>query len=155
MNQIVSHMLEGYESGRITRRQLIQALTALATTPPPPPRAAASTFRGVGLNHIAIRAANVQRSRNFYQKHFGLPVLHESQSNCFLGPGKNFLTIFQNPNPGLDHFCSAIEHFNADGAMDELKRQGLNPTRPAGSDRVYFPDPDGLTVQLSSVDHHA
>jgi len=39
--------------------------------------------------------------------------------------------------------------------MEELKRQGLNPNRPSGTDRVYFPDPDGLTVQLSSVDHHA
>jgi hypothetical protein len=67
----------------------------------------------------------------------------------------NFLTLFQNPNPGLDHFCVAIESFSADGAMEELKREGLNPTRPEGTDRVYFPDPDGLTVQVSSIDHHA
>ncbi len=39
--------------------------------------------------------------------------------------------------------------------MEDLKRQGLNPNRPSGTDRVYFSDPDGLTVQLSSVDHHA
>jgi len=32
--------------------------------------------------------------------------------------------------------------------MEELKRQGLTPSRPSGSDRVYFPDPDGLTVPL-------
>ena len=114
-----------------------------------------STFQGVALNHIAIRVTNVPRSRDFYQKHLGLPVIHESETNCFLGLGKNFLTLFQNPNPGLDHYCIAIENFKADAVMEELKRQGLNPNRPSGSDRVYFPDPDGLTVQLSSVDHHA
>ena len=154
MKQIISDMLESYELGKVSRRQLIQGLAVIAGAAYPA-RAAASTFQGVALNHIAIRVSNVQRSRDFYQKHFRAPVIHESQRDCFLGLGKNFLTLFQNPNPGLDHFCIAIENFSADGAMEELKRQGLNPTRPDGSDRVYFPDPDRLTVQVSSIDHHA
>jgi catechol 2,3-dioxygenase-like lactoylglutathione lyase family enzyme len=91
------------------------------------------------LNHIAIRTADVQRSRDFYQKHFALPVIHESQDNCFLGLGKNFLTIFQNPVPGLDHFSIAIEHFNADRAMDELKRRGLNRHDPVARIAPTFP----------------
>ena len=153
MQQIISRMLEDYDHGRLSRRQLIQGLVAITAGCAAP--ASGSTFRGMALNHIAIRVTNVQRSRDFYQKHFGLPILHEAETNCFLGLGKNFLTLFQNPNPGLDHFCIAIQAFNADAVMEELKGQGLNPTRPSGSDRVYFPDPDGLTVQVSSVDHHA
>ena len=108
-----------------------------------------------GLNHLAIRVTNVERSRDFYQKLLGLPVIHEGQDNCFLGLGKNFLTLFRNQNPGLDHYCIAIPKFSADSVMETLKQQGLNPRRPSGSDRVYFPDPDGIEVQLSSVDHHA
>jgi lactoylglutathione lyase len=154
MKQIISHMIESYEVGRISRRQLIQGLAAIATASYAAP-AQGSTFQGIGLNHIAVRVTNIQRSRDFYQKQLGLPLLHESQDNCFLGLGKNFLTLFHNPNPGLDHFCIAIEQFSADAVMEELKKQGLNPTRPGGTDQVYFPDPDGLTVQLSSVDHHA
>ena len=154
MEQLISRLLEGYERGRVTRRRLIQGLGAIAAASYAVP-ADGSTFQGVALNHIAIRVTNVPRSRDFYQKHLGLPVLHESETNCFLGLGKNFLTLFQNPNPGLDHYCIAIENFKADAVMEELKRQGLNPNRPSCSDRVYFPDPDGLTVQLSSVDHHA
>ena len=153
MQQIISRMLESYEDGRLSRRQLIQGLVAITAGHAAP--ASGSTFQGMALNHIAIRVTDVQRSRDFYQKHFGLPVIREAETNCFLGLGKNFLTLFQNPKPGLDHFCIAIQSFNADAVMDELKRQGLNPTRPSGSDRVYFPDPDGLTVQVSSVDHHA
>jgi catechol 2,3-dioxygenase-like lactoylglutathione lyase family enzyme len=154
MKEIISNLLESYELGKVNRRQVIQGLAAVASSAYAIP-ADASTFQGRALNHIAIRVTNVRRSRDFYRKHLGLPVIHESQADSFLGLGKNFLTLFQNPNPGLDHFCIAIENFNADTVMEELRRQGLNPTRPSGSDRVYFPDPDGLTVQLSSVDHHA
>ena len=154
MEPIISGLLNGYELGRVSRRQLIQSLAVIAGAAHLAP-ATASTFEGVALNHIAIRVAEIQRSRDFYQKHFSLSVFHESQSDCFLRLCKNFLTLFQNPKPGLDHFCIAITGFSADAAMEELKQRGFNPSRPKGSDRVYFPDPDGLTVQVSSVDHHA
>ena len=152
MEQIISKILERYERGKISRRQLIQGLAAIATLAPTAP-AFGSTFQGVAINHIALRVTSVQRSRDFYQKLLGLPVIRESQSDCFLGLGKNFLTLFLNQNPGLDHYCLAIENFKIDRVMEELKRQGLTPRRPSGSDRVYFPDPDGLVVQLSSADH--
>ncbi len=154
MQQTIANMLSDYERGIVSRRQLIGALAAMASAASKG-SAANSTFQGVGLNHIAIRVTNVHRSRDFYQKHFGLPVLHEAEDNCFLGLGKNFLTLFRNEKPGLDHFCIAIEGFKIDPVMEELKRQGFQARRPAGTDRVYFPDPDGLEVQLSSIDHHA
>src|SRR5207249_1041011 len=154
MKEIIASLLESYERRKVSRRQLIQDLAAIAASAHTVP-ALGSTFQGVGLNHIAIRVTDVQRSRDFYRKHLGMPVIHEAETNCFLGLGKNFLTLFRNQNPGLDHYCIAIENFKVDGVMEELKRQGLNPNRPSGTDRVYFPDPDGLTVQLSSVDHHA
>ncbi len=154
MEQTISKMLASYEGGRVTRRQLIRALTALAAAGAAKP-ADGATFRGLGLNHIALRVSDIPRSKGFYQKHFGLPLIRESESSCFLGMGKNFLTLFKNATPGLDHYCIAIETFKADTVMAELKRQGLNPDRPSGTDRVYFPDPDGLTVQVSSQDHFA
>jgi catechol 2,3-dioxygenase-like lactoylglutathione lyase family enzyme len=154
MQNIIANMLSDYERGIVSRRQLIRALGAVASMASTAV-AANSTFQGVGLNDLAIRVTNIQRSRDFYQKHFGLPVLHEAEDNCFLGLGKNFLTLFRNQKPGLDHFCIAIESFKVDAVMEELKRQGFQARRPAGTDRVYFPDPDGLEVQLSSIDHRA
>ena len=150
MKPLISKMLESYEQGKVTRRQLVQGLAAIAAAAQTSP-AAGSTFRGLSINHIALRVTNIPRSRDFYRKHFGLPVLNESQSNCFLGLGKDFLALFQNPNAGLDHYCIAIENYQVDAVMQELKRQELNPRR--SSDRVYFPDPDGLTVQVSPVEH--
>lgn len=154
MQQAISKLVERYELGKINRRQLIRSLTAVAAAGQAA-SSADSTFQGLGLNHIALRVADVRRSRDFYQKHFGLPVIRDGQSSCFLGLGKNFLALFRNERPAMDHYCIAIESFDADSVVEELKRQGLKPDRPSGSDRVYFPDPDGLTVQLSAIGHHA
>jgi catechol 2,3-dioxygenase-like lactoylglutathione lyase family enzyme len=154
MQEIISKIVQHYESGAISRRQLVQGLAAVATAAQTA-SAAESTFRGLGLNHVALGVADVERSRDFYQKHFGLPVIRDGRSNCFLGLGKNFLALFRNEKPGMDHYCIAIDNYNPDAVVEELKRQGLNPRRPAGSNRVYFPDPDGLVIQVSSVDHHA
>ena len=79
MQQIVSRMLESYEQSRVRRRQLIQGLAAITSGYAP---ASESTFQGMALNHIAIRETDVQRSRDFYQKHFGLPVIREAETNC-------------------------------------------------------------------------
>jgi len=69
--------------------------------------------------------------------------------------GDEFLTLLKNARPGLDHCCVAIENFKPDDVMNEPNRQGLKPRRSAGTDPIYFPDPDGLEVQLSSLDHRA
>jgi catechol 2,3-dioxygenase-like lactoylglutathione lyase family enzyme len=154
MEAIISGMLESYEKGQLSRRHLITALAALAGGAKSL-HAEESAFKGVGLNHIAIRVTNIPRSRDFYQKLLGLPVIRQGETDCFLGLGSDFLTLFQNQSPGLDHYCIAIDNFNADAVMGSLSRAGLKPRRPAGTDRVYFPDPDGIEVQLSSVSHHA
>jgi catechol 2,3-dioxygenase-like lactoylglutathione lyase family enzyme len=154
MERTISKLLDQYEQGNVSRRTLIRSLSALALTQSPAP-AANSTFKGVGLNHIAVRVGDIRRSREFYQRHLGLPLISESESSLFLKLGDEFLTFFKNDRPGLDHYCVAIENFKPDAVMAELNRQGLKPRRPSGTDRIYFPDPDGLEVQLSAVDHRA
>ncbi|MCP5119028.1 MAG: VOC family protein, partial [bacterium] len=112
-----------------------------------------STFRGVGMNHIALRVTDVARSRDFYQRVFGLPVVMESARNCFLGLGKNFVALFEGNKPGMDHYCYEVANYEVRAVTAELDRQGLNPRQPSGTDRVYFKDPDGLTVQGAGAGH--
>jgi metallothiol transferase len=154
MERIISGMLKDYENGKMSRRHLVRNLSALALAASSAP-AAEATFQGVGLNHIAIRVTDIRRSREFYQKHLGLPLISESAGSCFLKMGDEFLTLFKNERPGLDHYCVAIDNFKPDAVMAELNRLGMKPRRAAGTDRIYFPDPDGLEVQLSAVDHRA
>jgi catechol 2,3-dioxygenase-like lactoylglutathione lyase family enzyme len=154
MEHIIARMLERFESGNLSRRQLVQGLAALAAGAPLS-RADGPPFQGAGLNHIALRVTDIPRSRDFYRGLFGLPVIRDEGSSCFLGLGKEFLALFKNEKAGLDHYCIAIEKFSADSVMETLNRRGLKPRRPSGTDRVYFPDPDGIEVQISAIDHAA
>lgn len=152
MQQIITELVERFEQGRLDRRQLIQSLTSLAVAAKAT-AAQTSTFQARSLNHIALRVKDVARSRDFYRKHFGLPVMRESAGSCFLGLGEgNFMALFRSEVAGMHHYCIAIDHFDPGRVVERLKSEQLEPDRPAGTDRVYFPDPDGLVVQVSSVD---
>ncbi len=151
MHNRISDILTRYERGEIRRRDLISGLAALTVVSRGAAAPASSTFQGVEVNHVALNVTDVRRSRDFYQKHLGLPVVRQSDTNCFLGLRKNFLALFQDANPGMNHYCMAIEDYEVGRVTAELERQGLNPARR--SNRVYFKDPDGIEVQLSSTNH--
>ncbi len=151
LNQI-SNLIGHYETGQLSRRDLIFGLAAL-TAAPQASAQSSSSLKGAEMNHIAINVSNVQRSRDFYRGLLDLPVLDESRNACFLGLGEgNFLSIFRG-SPGLNHYCMGIEDYQVDRVMDELTRQGLKPRRTAGTNRVYFDDPDGIEVQLATAGH--
>jgi catechol-2,3-dioxygenase len=152
MENVISRMLQGYEQGKIGRRQLIQALAALAAAPAAAAPAPESPFRGVGINHVSINVTDVKRSRDFYQKYFGLPVDGESAKSCFLKAGNEYLTIFERPKSAIDHFCLAIDNYKTEAVVEAFKREGLNP-RGAGNS-VTVTDPDGLAVQITAAGHH-
>ncbi len=157
MHFTIEQLIAEFESGRLTRRQLMVRLTALvaavggasgAVRPEP-----SGTFQAVGLNHIALKVTDIPRSRAFYVKHLGLSVSSESQGSCFLTCGNNFVALFREDEAGLAHYCYSVKDYSVDSAAGKLKAQGLKP-RIAG-DRIYFDDPDGLEVQLSSPEHRA
>jgi catechol 2,3-dioxygenase-like lactoylglutathione lyase family enzyme len=148
----ISNLLGHYETGQLSRRDLLVGLTALAAAPQTSAQSS-SALKGTEINHIAINVPDVQRSRDFYQEVLDLPVLDESRNSSFLGLGEgNFLSIFRG-SPGLNHYCIGIENYEVDRVMNELTRQGLQPRRTAGTDRVYFDDPDGIEVQLAAAGH--
>ena len=150
-NQI-SNLLGHYETGQLSRRDLLVGLTALAVAPQTSAQSS-SALKGAEINHIAINVPDVQASRDFYRELLDLPVLDESRNSSFLGLGEgNFLSIFRG-SPGLNHYCIGIENYEVDRVMNELRRKGLQPRRTAGTDRVYFDDPDGIEVQLSAAGH--
>jgi catechol 2,3-dioxygenase-like lactoylglutathione lyase family enzyme len=156
MKEVLSALLDRYESGEVSRRQLLETLAVVAGAAQLATAAAAApTFQGVGLNHIALAVADIGRSKEFYQKHFGFPLISESATSCFLKVGDEFLTLFKRGPVGLDHYCYAVENFDPDAAMETLNRLGMKPRRAGGTDRVYFPDPDGITVQIAAKDHMA
>lgn len=151
----IENLIRGFEAGKMTRRQLIARLGAFMAVFTGTNRAEASeetsTFDVVGLNHIALNVTDIKRSRNFYRKHFGLSVLNESERSCFLSCGEDFVALFKEEQPGLDHYCYSIKDYKPAKAMEKLTALGLKPRRH--ENRVYFDDPDGITVQVAAHDN--
>jgi catechol 2,3-dioxygenase-like lactoylglutathione lyase family enzyme len=154
-SDIAETLVDDFEQGLLSRRQLVSRLmglgAALAVTPGAglARQGDGATFQATGLDHVALNVSSVPRSRDFYVKHLGLKVIRESgEDNCFLGGGDDFfLTLFRGERPGLNHYCYAIKGYDPARAEEKLKAAGLKPRREGN--RVYFPDVDGIEVQVA------
>ena len=159
MESAIANLVEQFEAGRIDRRQLVAGLGTLVAALSGTASARAddkvgSTFEAVGLNHIALRVTDVLRSREFYKKHLGLKVTRDGgERNCFMTCGKNFVALFKSDKPQMDHYCYSIKNYDVNRAEAKLKEHGLEPRVVRDAGRIYFTDPDGLTVQLAAGDH--
>ena len=155
MLRTIEKVVENVESGRMSRRAAVARLVGLAAALASPTSAPllaelkpSSTFVSTGLNHIALKARELPRSRDFYREHLGLSVIRESEQNCFMACGSNnFLALFRADQPGLDHFAFTVSDYEAGDALERAKAAGLDGRRR--ENRVYFDDVDGNTVQVS------
>jgi catechol 2,3-dioxygenase-like lactoylglutathione lyase family enzyme len=130
-----------------TMRREDQVAAALAKDPDPD-----SILRGIDVNHLALRVSDIGRSIDWYQKLMGLPLVSRSANNAFLGLGENFLALFKSDAPGgAHHFCFSIEDYEPEKVIAKLAKHNIRARREA--DRVYFPDLNGLTVQVAEEGH--
>ncbi len=160
MQTQISEMVGEFETGRISRRELVRRLTVFAAASAGLDRSVlaaeeASTFEALNINHIALRVTDVERSRELYKKHLGMQVIRQTPGRqCFLRCGPNhFVALFKSDQPRMDHYCYSIKNYDQRDASRKLKSHGLAPEMPPHTNRIYFKDPDGLKVQLSAIDH--
>jgi catechol 2,3-dioxygenase-like lactoylglutathione lyase family enzyme len=156
---LAEKLVTDFEQGKLSRRQLAQRLiglgAALATAEiayaqEKPAESSAPLFKAKGLDHIALDVIDVPRSRDFYQKHLGMDVVRGDDNALFMGADREFfLTLFKADKPGLNHYCYGIEGFDTASAVAKLRDAGINPRETSG--RVYFPDPDGIEVQIANA----
>ncbi len=103
--------------------------------------------RAQTVNHIAITVSDLQRSRDWYCRMFGLAVIQESADSVLLGFGQSMLVLRSGPNPGtLSHFMFGIDGYAAPELAARLRAEGLDPQED--SDSFHVRDPDGLNVQV-------
>jgi catechol 2,3-dioxygenase-like lactoylglutathione lyase family enzyme len=153
---IAETLVEDFERGALSRRQLVSRLMGLGAALTVMQRTAEAnqgeggTFQAMGLSHVALNVSSVPKSRDWYIKHLALKVITDSgEDNCFLGGGDGFfLTLFKGEHPGLNNYCYAIKGYDVEKAEAKLQAAGLKPHREGN--RIYFPDPDGITVQVAA-----
>jgi catechol 2,3-dioxygenase-like lactoylglutathione lyase family enzyme len=151
--QEMDALLTQFEQGKLSRRQLLQALTLAAA-----PRAAQpseSLLRGRTLNHVNLQIADVEQSEAYYRKLFGLPPKRAVPDRPFaldLADG-SFLSLQRSDSPGsVNHFCVGVDDFSPEQVATTLKMGGLDNGRRRRPDSVYVRDPDNISVQISAPD---
>ena len=155
MSQPIESLLTHYETGRMSRRDLVAILTALAAAPLPAV-AQPAALKAATLNHASLIVADLDRSVAFYQRTFGLGVKSTQQGGVNLAVGDAFLGIYQggaNAMPHINHICLGIQGFDPAATVAALEAQSLpaeSRTRD-GVTQVYTADPDNLRIQLQDV----
>lgn len=164
MEPVISQMLEHYEGGRLSRRELVAGLSALAAAgsagtaaaqPVAPPPVAAK-----GLDHVSLLVSDLERSTAFYNQVFGLVKVSEDTKNKIVrlspkgaaggatGVGPVLVSLRQQaPYGTVDHWCFKVEGFNQVAVTEQLKAHGLTAASNVEYG-FYTKDPDGIVVQM-------
>ena len=151
MKTQVEDLVSGFEQGTLSRRQLVQGLTALAAAGAAVPAAAQTTpFTSTRIDHISIQVTDMARSIDFYQKIFGLKILGEDKENEIvrMGVTRIIVSLHRKPPVGIvDHFAIAIDGFDREAVTAELAKHGF--TAEQNVDYGFFVrDPEGIPVQI-------
>ena len=160
MRQATEELVSRFERGVLSRRELVAGILALAARPSGAAQAAAGKpIQVSGVDHVALRVSDVERSAKFYKELFGATLRSQSPSAVFLDVGNDWVALFARgvastgygaTEPGVDHVSfHSVTARSAEDRMRVLREHGLDPTSPPGSGRVYFKDPDGVILQLS------
>jgi catechol 2,3-dioxygenase-like lactoylglutathione lyase family enzyme len=149
-----------YENGSLSRRDLLAALALLAAAPAAADAAQAAKPVGAvkTMNHVTVFVPNVQKSVDFYQGLFGMPILtKQGAAGINLSTGTGFYGIY--PAQGgatagsINHVCFGMDNFDADAVLKQLADRGVKGNIRLRDDtkELYFTDPDGIRVQLQDV----
>ena len=158
MEHIIRNLLQDYEHGKMTRRQLIQTLALTATAASATGIAeAAVPANAIYINHVSMQVADYTKTRDFYSGLFGMKVTDDDgKTQCRLTFGDNIL-IPRNAGSrpggkvGIDHIAYTLANWDTDKTVKpmveaELRRRGLKIRATEGSFHVQ--DPDGFEVQM-------
>ena len=152
MKALITNLLNRFERGTLTRRELAHGLSTLAAFGARDSYAQdqPSGLRGARIDHISIQVSDLPRSVAFYQKLFGFTVVSEDKPNEIvrLGSGKVLVSLHhKNPTGLVDHYAIGVENFNKDAATRILKAQGLFPEENIDAG-FHVKDPEGIRVQI-------
>jgi len=152
MEALISNLVQQFEHGALSRRQLVQSLLAVAAAGGAATGAGLqeTPFKSTRIDHISVQVTDLPRSIAFYQKVFGLSILNEDKPNEIvrMGTTRIIVSLHHKPPTGIvDHFAIAIDGFDRDSVTRALKQQGLEAQENLDYG-FYVRDPEGIPVQI-------
>ena len=153
MEGVISDLLNRFEQGRVSRRELVRTLALLASGGVGAATASArqqTPFSASGIDHISIQVTDLPRSIAFYQEIFGLSILNEDRENEIvrLGTDSILVSLHRKPPTGIvDHFAIAIDGFDREAVTRALEQRGLTPDQNLDYG-FHVRDPEGIPVQI-------
>jgi len=158
----IEALVDAYEARRLSRRDLIAALAALAVpasagAAAQQPSSISPVAQGRSLNHASLAVSDVAAAADFYQRLLGITVVSRpGNGGINLGLGDGFLGVYKLPNPGtVNHICIGVADYDPERIAARLKEMGISATidrnpanRTSGGDQLYFNGPDNCRVQL-------
>lgn len=171
MKSQIDQMLDMYENGVVSRRNLVRGLAAIALGVPlaasassrPGPTSRLGQTRQapiqvLSLNHVTCFVSDIPRTVEFYQDLFGMPVLSDQGTGINLRAGSEtqFVGIYggNGAEPVMHHLCLGVEDFDVDRIGEVLDDRGVEwnvRMRDGTVPELYMTDPDGLSIQLQDV----
>jgi hypothetical protein len=139
MDPVIDALVGGFERGTVSRRELVQKLTALAAAgigvAAGATAVSAAPLKSGSINHSSVLVSDMARSMEFYDRVFGLKLLGEDKANKIarLGTGGKVLVSLRVEPPAgrIDHFAIGVDGFNREA--------------------FYILDPDGAPVQITGI----
>jgi catechol 2,3-dioxygenase-like lactoylglutathione lyase family enzyme len=156
----IDGLLKQYESGSLSRRQLLARLVgvstaaALSTTSSSAQERTVLRGRAKMVNHISVYCSDLKRSSAFYEK-LGLATprpIPGALAADFVDPAYVSLRIPSNKADvgKIDHFCIGYDKFDLKRDGDALRAAGVQgePTKADWGEMFWVHDPDGVSIQL-------
>lgn len=156
METVIARLLEDFEGGRMSRRQLIQSLamaamaapavaSVSAQAPAAAPAMGPAPWKTVCLDHISFAVADYKKSVAFYQNLMGWEVRNDNGTtqaslaipnvgNIIIRNRRQPAATGEAAQPGrppltgvVNHISYGVQPWDTQAVEAELKRRGLNP----------------------------
>ena len=151
MESTISVLLQRYEHGTLTRRDLVTGLAALVAAAGTEASAQSPTLKGTRIDHVSVQVSDLQRSKDFYTKAFGLKVRMEDANLVQLGSETHGFLVIRKDTPAakVDHFAISVDGMTKELVTQALKPFGMAPKDEKNALGFYATDPDGYSIQYA------
>jgi len=185
MESVIASLLEDFERGRMTRRQLIRSLACVSAVAASAGSAAAleipaktdvgagtrlaalraaapqaRKLRAVAVNHISYQVSDYKKTRDFYADLLGMRTVGDNGSQCFLilADSDTFL-IPRNAPPGAT--TPRIDHIAY--TIEDWDKNAVKAEldrrglnpQPDTENSFHVKDPNGFDLQISGKEMKA